>query len=141
MGKQQANLGLTNKQKLFVDSYLNCWNATQAAKEAGYKGNLATLGVVGHENLKKPKIAEIISIRLKESAMSADEVLMRLAERARDETDRKTQLKALDLLAKHHSLFSDKLEIMVHSELSSMFDMLEQQLDKETFSKILDILG
>lgn len=74
---------LTAKQQLFVDEYLKCYNATQAARLAGYKGSYSTLGVTGHDNLKNPKIAEAIKRRFQESAMSADEVLARLAEQAR----------------------------------------------------------
>ncbi len=74
---------LTDKQKLFVEAYLKCWNATEAARCAGYQGNDNTLGSVGWENMQKPAIAAAISKRLSEKAMSADEVLMRLADMAR----------------------------------------------------------
>jgi phage terminase small subunit len=75
--------GLTNKQRMFVEAYLECFNATEAARRAGYQGNDATLGAVGYENLRKPQIAVKIRERLQESAMSADEVMQRLAEQAR----------------------------------------------------------
>ncbi|MBM3149599.1 MAG: terminase small subunit, partial [Chloroflexi bacterium] len=74
---------LTDKQRLFVEAYLECWNATEAARQAGYKGNYATLRTIGCQNLTKLNIREQISERLKAKAMSADEVLMRLAEQAR----------------------------------------------------------
>lgn len=74
---------LTAKQQLFIDEYLKCYNATQAAKMAGYKGNDNVLGVTGYDNLRNPKIASAIQRRLQESAMSADEVLARLADMAR----------------------------------------------------------
>lgn len=64
---------------------MQCWNATEAARRAGYQGNDNTLGSVGWENLQKPAIADRIKQRLAESAMSADEVLSRLAEQARGE--------------------------------------------------------
>jgi len=50
--------GLTAKQKLFVKEYLVDFNATQAAIRAKYSKN--TADAIGHENLKKPKIAEAI---------------------------------------------------------------------------------
>jgi phage terminase small subunit len=78
----EAN-GLTDKQKLFIESYLQCWNATQAARDAGYSGNDNTLGSIGSENLTKPKIREHIKQRLNTIAMSTDEVLARLSEQAR----------------------------------------------------------
>ncbi|HPC93163.1 MAG TPA: GIY-YIG nuclease family protein [Myxococcota bacterium] len=54
------------KQKLFIESYLETWNATEAARRAGYKGNAGTLGQVGHENLGKSYIWEEIQHRLSE---------------------------------------------------------------------------
>lgn len=72
---------LTAKQKLFIDEYLKCYNATKAALEAGYSEKTAYS--IGWENLRKPEIAGIIQRRLQESAMSADEVLARLADMAR----------------------------------------------------------
>lgn len=78
-------MSLTDKQKSFVEEYLRCWNATEAARRAGYQGNDNTLGSVGWENLQKPAIIKHIQRRLCESAMLADEVLARLAEIARGE--------------------------------------------------------
>ena len=70
---------LTNKQKLWLEEYLQCWNATKAARKAGYKNPRHS----GYENRTKPYIEKRIRQRLRESAMSADEVLTRLAEQAR----------------------------------------------------------
>lgn len=76
---------LTDKQRVFVEEYLQCWNATEAARRAGYEGNENTLGSVGWENLQKPAIAERISKRIQAKVMCADEVLARLSEQARCE--------------------------------------------------------
>ena len=78
---------LTGKQRLFVESYLFCWNATQAAREAGYAGDANVHGVIGHENLRNSKIKAAISQRIDEAAMPANEVLFRLAEQARGNMD------------------------------------------------------
>lgn len=75
--------GLTARQANFVNEYLIWFNATKAAKLAGYTGNNNTLAVTGYELLRNPKISEAISRRLSESAMTSDEVLMRLADQAR----------------------------------------------------------
>lgn len=72
---------LTYKQQLFVEHYLTCLNAAEAARRAGY--SLKTAGKIGSENLTKPDIKVEIDKRLKEAAMSADEVLRRLADQAR----------------------------------------------------------
>lgn len=74
-------MALNAKQQLFVDTYLRTFNATQSALTAGYSEKTAYS--IGAQLLKKLEIAAAISERLSESAMMADEVLMRLAEHAR----------------------------------------------------------
>lgn len=73
---------LTGKQAAFIDHYLMCLNASEAAARAGYKGSRNTLGAVGHENLKKPNIRAEIDRRLNEATMGSDEVLYRLGQHA-----------------------------------------------------------
>lgn len=75
-------MALNFKQQAFVEYYLTAWNATEAARLAGYKGNDATLAVVGSENIRKPKIRAEIDRRLQLLAMGADEVLARLSQQA-----------------------------------------------------------
>lgn len=70
---------LTDKQKLFVSYYVQHWNATKAARQAGYSDPECS----GFENRQKPAIEEAIRARIAQVAMSADEVLMRLADQAR----------------------------------------------------------
>jgi phage terminase small subunit len=72
---------MRNKQRVFIEEYLRCWNATEAARKAGYSERTAYS--IGQENLKKPEIAKAIEDRISEKAMSADEVLTRLGEHAR----------------------------------------------------------
>lgn len=74
-------MALTVKQELFVSEYLKHFNATKAALDAGYSPKTAYS--IGWQNLRKVEIAEVVSQRLAESAMSADEVLMRLAQHGR----------------------------------------------------------
>ena len=99
---------LTDKQRVFIEEYLQCWNATEAARRAGYEGNDITLASVGYENLRKPQIAQRIKQRLQEKVMSADEVLSRLSEQARCEytasigKDGKVDLSQLKAAGKMH---------------------------------------
>ena len=72
-------MGLTRKRRVFIEEYLRSWNATQAAKVAGY----AHPGSQGCNLLKIMSIREAIDARIAELQMSADEVLTRLAEQAR----------------------------------------------------------
>lgn len=73
--------GLTAKQQAFVNAYLVCLNATEAARRAGYSEK--TAAAIGWENLRKPEIAVLIRQGMAERAMPADEVLARIAEQAR----------------------------------------------------------
>lgn len=77
--------GLTAKQRAFVEAYLSCLNATEAARRAGYSEKTAS--VIGWENLRKPEIDAEIKAGLAERAMPADEVLSRLADHARASAD------------------------------------------------------
>jgi Terminase small subunit len=71
---------LTLKQRKFVEEYLTCWNASEAARRAGYR---TRADVAGAQILGNPSIRAAIEERLAEAAMSADEVLTRLTDQAR----------------------------------------------------------
>ena len=72
---------LTAKQQSFINQYIQCWNATEAARLAGYSDRTAYS--IGQENLNKPEIFAEIERRMQENAMSADETLSRLSDQAR----------------------------------------------------------
>lgn len=68
---------LTPKQRSFADAYIECGNASEAARMAGYSKK--TAADIGAENLRKPKISAYIRQRMEEQdarrVASADEVL------------------------------------------------------------------
>lgn len=118
---------LTDKQRRFVDEYIaNGFNATQAAIKAGYSKKTARK--MASENLAKPAIQEYLAERTaayEESLVAkGDEVLQFLTEVMRgglEEThfdsdgrqhgyvSQKNQLKAAELLAKAHGMFTQNL--------------------------------
>jgi phage terminase small subunit len=123
---------LSLKQQLFIEAYLGeaKGNATEAARRAGYSGSEDTLRQVASENLTKPAIAARIAQRVREVAMSADEVLIELTKIARapwqefvvEVTNGRGQvvdvrlsltdkLKALELLAKYHKLLVQQVDV------------------------------
>ena len=55
---------LTPKQKAFADYYLECGNATEAAKRAGYSEKSAKQ--IGTENLSKLSVSQYIAERQKQ---------------------------------------------------------------------------
>lgn len=72
---------MRKKRHLFIEEYLKCWNASEAARRAGYSERSA--GCQGHRMLESPEVQEAIQQRLDELAMSTNEVLARLTEQAR----------------------------------------------------------
>jgi len=79
---------LTDLQKLFIEHYLQCLNATEAAVRAGYGAkDRHGFQSIGSENLSKPIIRQAIDARLKEVAMGTDEIIARLASQARGSMD------------------------------------------------------
>jgi len=71
----------TNKQKMFIEYYLQSFNAADAARKAGYSKDTAYQ--IGAENLTKPVIKAAISEKMTAVAMDTNEVLGRLAVQAR----------------------------------------------------------
>jgi phage terminase small subunit len=120
-------VALSKKRQKFVEEYLRSFNATEAAINAGYSKR--TAHSIGWENLRIPEIAKIISQRLQESAMSADEVLQRLAEHARSEHG-KNSLSALNTLAKYHGLLTDRIEQQSINLDIDLNDLTDEQLQR-----------
>ena len=103
---------LTTRQRRFVEAYDG--NATQAAIAAGYSEKTAE--VIGHENLRKPKI--LAEIKAREVVRSTPLIASR-AERQqfwssvmRDkEQMMRDRLKAAELLGKSEADFVERQEI------------------------------
>jgi phage terminase small subunit len=76
-------VALSAKQRLFAEEYLVDFNATQAAKRAGYSERRANR--TGHRLVHLPEVEAYIRARIEAVAMTADEVLIRLAQQARGE--------------------------------------------------------
>ena len=110
---------LTEKQRRFIDYYIETGNATKAAGMAGYKGK--NLDNVGSENLGK--LGKYIKIKLAEKdnerIASQNEVLEYLTRVMRNEekdafgldASLQERTKCAELLGKRYALFTDKKEL------------------------------
>lgn len=110
---------LTVKQKRFCEEYIKSGNATEAARQAGYKQPMAQ----GFENLRKPNILNHMAGRMQEKEKSliasADEVLQfyskvmrgEIEDRGGVETSVNDRLKAADALQKRYSAIEDRLSM------------------------------
>lgn len=105
-------LGINKQEKVFCEEYVVDFNATQAAKRAGYSRKSAYS--IGSEKLKKPEIERYICYLMAQRSLrtgiTADRVLEELAAIAfgQDGVTNRDKLKALDILAKHVGLFNKK---------------------------------
>lgn len=105
---------LTPKQKAFAEHYARLGNATKAAELAGYQN----AAIQGHENLRKPNIAEYIKALTQPEQNTriadANEVLEFLTDVIRGKHENmkgSDMVKASELLGKRHLLFTDRQQI------------------------------
>lgn len=72
--------GVTRKQRVFVEKYLECWNLTKAARFAGYSSPTVECTRL----LKKyPAIGALIEKRMEEMKLTANDVMARLGQQAK----------------------------------------------------------
>ena len=134
---------LTRKQRIFVAEYLVDFNGTQAVIRAGYNPNPRTAEVQAFRLLRTDKIrAEVQRLqdeRLKARGITADYILKSLHEVAEyckvprprynrngdvigESLDASGANKALELLGKHLSLFTDNLNVRKIKSLEDLTD-------------------
>ncbi len=65
-------MALSNKQRVFVDEYLICLNASEAARRAGYNGKS---NVIGSQIMSYPHIKQAIQDRLAEISNGVDDTI------------------------------------------------------------------
>ena len=120
---------LTEKQKRFIDYYIETGNATESARRAGYKQP----HVQGTQNLEK--LRKYIDERLEsfedDRIADAEEVLRYLTKVIRgEEKDQfgldaslKDRNKAAELLGKRYALFTEKVEQNNKGEIKVLFNI------------------
>lgn len=104
---------MTPKQEIFVDEYLACFNATEAAKRAGYSEKTAYS--IGQENLTKPEIKQAIAQAMNErkaTIIATREQRQKFwTEIMNDvEEDTKNRLRASELLGRACGDFVERIE-------------------------------
>jgi len=76
-------VALTAKQQVFLAAYLECWNASEAARRAGYSA--LTAGSQGGRLLKNVEISAGIEAFKAKHIMAPEEVQVALTEQARSD--------------------------------------------------------
>lgn len=88
-------MALNNKQRAFVEHYLICWSATEAARRAGYSDRTAY--AQGPRLLKNVVVKGEIQARIGELKATTDEVLLRLASHSRGSIEHFLKGETIDL--------------------------------------------
>lgn len=132
---------LNDKQRLFVSEYVKAWNATRAAKTAGYSEKTAYSQ--GNELLKKPEIRAYIKEFVTEALSANKETLqIEIVEKLREiafgvkEDGRpyttRHQLSALEKLGKYMSMFTEVHDVKHSGEVTHRIaSMSDEELDEE----------
>lgn len=76
-------MAISDKQRAFLAAYLECWNASEAARRAGY--SVATAGSQGSRLLKNVEISAEIERFKAEHIISPEEVQILLTQQARSD--------------------------------------------------------
>jgi phage terminase small subunit len=108
---------MTDKQTMFISEYLKDFNATRAAKEAGYSEKTAK--EIGSQNLTKPEIRQAIEKYINETLDNDKMTLKReiidelriIAFTRGEEVNETAKLKAIELLGKYMSMFQDRTQL------------------------------
>lgn len=97
--------------ELYCKKYLETWSKVDAYMTVHPDSTKisALSNVTRYHN--NPKIREYLAIALSDKVMGVDEIVSRIAERARDASNKQAQLKALELVGKTKGIFLDRTDI------------------------------
>ncbi len=116
----------TRKMEAFCRFYFIDLHGTQAARDAGYKGNDVTLASVGYENLIKPQIVSVMELfferRANEIDISASVIereYWKLFQLCMNEGNRSVARSCLKDLGEHHAMFIKVVATAEASELAA----------------------
>jgi hypothetical protein len=127
---------LSRRQQAFVNEYIRCWNASEAARRTGSKGKAAWQQA--WRMSRNVEVQAAISERIQQAALAANEVLARLAAQARGdlptsvhdtprgEVTEYDTLGALIQIGRHLRLFSAKADVGVAVNIEGLDAMLEK---------------
>jgi hypothetical protein len=114
---------LSPRQRLFVMAYISDarFNATEAARQAGYTAKGHGLEVVASRLLRSVEVRSAIDYLLGPRLMTGDEVLTAIRAHA-DHSDARIRVRALELLARAHGLLADRLKVEGTVNVSQLSD-------------------
>lgn len=134
--KQITETDFTCKEEAFVREYLIDFNASQAAKRAGYSAkDWRSLGVLAYRLLKKDKIRsrirEEIEKRNERTEVKQDEIIRGLldaVDKAYSMKQPMAAVRAYEVLAKHVGMLEDKHKVELEGKVS-FGDVIKKALE------------
>lgn len=136
--------GLTKKQSMFIDYYIETLNGTQSYIKAfstpSKSPSRRTAEVNSSKLLKHPNVQPIIDERLKamenERQANASEVIEFLTNTMRDEMEKTSErIRAAELIGKRHSIFKEVIESSNEIEFEITLTGLDDALTEESESE------
>jgi len=138
-----ANGKLTHMQQMFVNEYLQSWNATEAAILAGYSKKTAR--AQGSRLLTNVNIIAIVESRLESNAITADETLQGLSDMATSDISDFVRVSAgLPIVDFEKAEKAGKLHLikkLVVQEGKISFELYSKQRALETMAKHYGLLN
>lgn len=151
MAKEKTPKKLTPKQQKFCEIYIQTGNASESARQAGYSPKTAFRS--GQENMQKPAILQYIKARTEsanqKTVATTDEILNRLTQMGKGYIEEEVvanvgigrgitttrivkkkisardQIKALELLGKYKSMWTEKQQIDMTVTVPQILDDIE----------------
>ena len=121
---------LNAKRRAFCEEYVICLNGTQAAIAAGYEEKSAAQEAsrLLRDVKVRSYIGELQGAKRKIQEIRADDILEELHDIAFDtENPMKDRLRALEMLAKHKALLTEKIEVKVDDGLSERLKRMREK--------------
>lgn len=120
-------MGLTDRQRRFVEHYVALGNGAQAARQAGYKDG-AGIYETASDLLRKPEIRQAIDDRqanlANELGLTRQWVLDGLRQEAVDgDSPPAARIKARELIGKAHGMWVDRAQVDVASTVVYTLDL------------------
>lgn len=135
---------LTGKQTAFIQHYLgdSKFNATDAARKAGYKGNENTLNQTANKLVRNGKIRALLDAKAAETTQNSEITVESIAKEIRSiafgTAGLTYRLRALELLGRYRAMFTDKVENLGDG-LTINVKGREEKADKEVERPILKL--
>lgn len=120
---------MNNRQRVFIAEYLKDFNASRAARAAGYSERTARK--IGSENLTKPDIKAEIDRLIAERTMGKEEILLRLTDISRGD-----MADLMDITPTGHTV-----ELMKRDEQGNLVVKPETKLIRKIKTKVTTIIS